>query len=234
MIHSLRNIAKLACISSTVVLLGACSQMGMGAGMSAKMGSANPMSFFLTSANPGKGADFGGLAGADAYCNKLATDAGAGGKNWKAYLSTTSTAGSVNARDRIGKGPWQNAKGVVVATSVDDLHSANNKLSKATALTEKGESISGRSDPVNMHDILTGSAEDGRVDTAAAAKGDTTCGNWTLSGAGSAIVGHHDRMGLTETAPAKSWNASHATRGCDMASLKATGGGGLMYCFAAN
>ncbi len=231
--HSLRNIAKLACISSTVVLLGACSNMGMGAGMSAKMGSASPMSFFVTSANPGKGADFGGLAGADAYCGKLAADAGAGGKNWKAYLSTTG-AGSVNARDRIGKGPWQNAKGMVVATSVADLHSANNKLSKATALTEKGEGISGRGDPVNLHDILTGSAEDGRVDAAAAAKGDTTCGNWTLSGAGSAIVGHHDRIGLNESAPMKSWNASHGTRGCDMASLKATGGGGLMYCFAAN
>ena len=239
--RSFRNLAKVACISSSIVLLGACSHtgmgtgmgMGMGAGMPAKMGSANPMSFFLTSANAGKGADFGGLAGADSYCNKLATDAGAGGKNWKAYLSTTG-AGSVNARDRIGKGPWQNAKGVVVATSVDDLHSANNKLSKATALTEKGEGISGRGDPVNLHDILTGSGDDGRVNAAAAAKGDTTCGNWTLSGAGSAIVGHHDRMGLDEQPPAKSWNASHATRGCDMASLKATGGGGLMYCFAAN
>ena len=231
--RSFRNLAKVACISSAVVLLGACSNMGMGVGMSASMGSANPMSFFLTSANPGKGADFGGLAGADAYCSKLAADAGAGGKNWKAYLSTTG-AGSVNARDRIGKGPWQNAKGVVVATSVDDLHSANNKLSKATALTEKGETISGRGDPVNLHDILTGSADDGRVDAAAAAKGDTTCGNWTLNGAGSAIVGHHDRMGLNESAPMKSWNASHGTRGCDMASLKATGGGGLMYCFAAN
>ena len=222
---SLRNIAKLACISSTVVLLGACSNMGMG--------SANPMSFFVTSANPGKGGDLGGLAGADAYCNKLATDVGAGGKNWKAYLSTTG-AGSVNARDRIGKGPWQNAKGVVVATSVDDLHSANNRLSKATALTEKGESISGRGDAVNLHDILTGSAEDGRVDAAAAAKGDTTCNNWTSSTTGSAIVGHHDRLGLHESAPMKSWVASHHTRGCDMPSLKSTGGGGLMYCFAAN
>ena len=222
---SLRNIAKLACISSTVVLLGACSNMGMG--------SANPMSFFVTSANPGKGGDLGGLAGADAYCNKLATDVGAGGKNWKAYLSTTG-AGSVNARDRIGKGPWQNAKGVVVATSVDDLHSANNRLSKATALTEKGESISGRGDAVNLHDILTGSAEDGRVDAAAAAKGDTTCNNWTSSTTGSAIVGHHDRVGLNESAPMKSWVASHPTRGCDMPSLKSTGGGGLMYCFAAN
>lgn len=230
MTQSLRQIVKIACISSAAVLLGACAQKTVTSSM---MDSKNPMTFFLTSENAGKGADFGGLAGADAYCNKLATAAGAGGKNWKAYLSTTG-AGSVNARDRIGKGPWQNAKGVVVATSVDDLHSANNKLSKANSLTEKGEIISGRGDPVNLHDILTGSGEDGRVDAAAAAKGDTTCGNWTLSGAGSAIVGHHDRMGLNELPPAKSWNASHATRGCDMASLKATGGGGLMYCFAAN
>jgi hypothetical protein len=189
------------------------------------------MSFFLTSVNAGKGADFGGLAGADAYCGKLAADAGAGGKNWKAYLSTTGT-GSVNARDRIGKGPWQNAKGVVVATSVDDLHSANNKLSKTTALTEKGEAISGRGDPVNMHDILTGSTADGRANVAATT--DTTCSNWTSGSKGSAMVGHHDRAGLDESAPAKSWNASHGSRGCDMPALKASGGAGLMYCFAAN
>ncbi len=228
--RSLSKLVKIACISSAVVLLGACAQKTVTSSM---MDSKNPMSFFLTSENPGKGADFGGLAGADAYCNKLATAAGAGGKNWKAYLSTTG-ANSVNARDRIGKGPWVNAKGVVVATSVEDLHSANNKLSKANSITEKGEVVSGRGDPVNLHDILTGSGEDGRVDAAAAAKGDTTCGNWTLSGAGSAIVGHHDRIGLNESAPMKSWVASHGTRGCDMASLKATGGGGLMYCFAAN
>lgn len=227
MTRSFRNLTKVACIFSAAVLLGACSQMGM----SAHMSSGNPMTFFVTSANPGKGADFGGLTGADAYCSKLATAAGAGGKNWRAYLSTTG-ASPVNARDRIGKGPWQNAKGVVVAKSVDDLHGASNNLSKATALTEKGEAISGRGDAVNLHDILTGSTADGRADLAA--KTDTTCGNWTLSGAGSAMVGHHDRTGLDESAPAKSWNASHATRGCDMASLKATGGGGLLYCFAAN
>jgi hypothetical protein len=227
---SIATLTKIACLASAVVLLGACAQKTMTSSM---MDSKNPMSFFLTSENPGKGADFGGLAGADAYCNKLATAAGAGGKNWKAYLSTTG-ANPVNARDRIGKGPWVNAKGVVVATSEDDLHSANNKLSKANSLSEKGEVISGRGDAVNLHDILTGSGADGRVDASAAAKGDTTCGNWTLSGAGSAIVGHHDRTGLDDSAPAKSWNASHGTRGCDMASLKATGGGGLMYCFAAN
>ena len=224
------KLSQIACISAAVVLLGACAQKTM---MSSMMDSKAPMTFFLTGENAGKGADFGGLAGADAYCNKLASAAGAGGKNWKAYLSTTG-AGAVNARDRIGRGPWHNAKGVMVATSVDDLHSANNKLSKANSVSEKGEVISGRGDAVNFHDILTGSGEDGRVDAAAAAKGDTTCGNWTLSGAGSAIVGHHDRVGLNDSAPMKSWNASHGTRGCDMASLKATGGGGLMYCFAAN
>ena len=228
--RSLSKLVKIACIASAVVLLGACAQKTVTSSM---MDSKPSMSFFLTSENAGKGADFGGLAGADAYCNKLASAVGAGGKNWKAYLSTTGV-GSVNARDRLGKGPWVNAKGVVVATSVDDLHSANNKLSKTTALTEKGGQISGRGDAVNFHDILTGSGEDGRFDADAAAKGDTTCGNWTSSGAGSAIVGHHDRAGLDESAPAKSWNASHATKGCDMASLKATGGGGLMYCFAAN
>ena len=227
---SIATLTKIACLASAVVLLGACAQKTVTSSM---MDSKNPMTFFLTSENAGKGADFGGLAGADVYCNKLASAAGAGGKNWKAYLSATG-ATPVNARDRIGRGPWVNAKGVVVAASVDDLHSANNKLSKTTSLTEKGGQISGRGDAVNFHDVLTGSGEDGRVDAAASAKGDTTCGNWTLSGAGSAIVGHHDRTGLDESAPAKSWNASHATRGCDMASLKATGGGGLMYCFAAN
>ena len=224
------KLSQIACISAAVVLLGACAPKTMTSSM---MDSKSPMTFFLTGENAGKGADFGGLAGADAYCNKLASAAGAGGKNWKAYLSTAG-AGAVNARDRIGRGPWHNAKGVMVATSVDDLHSANNKLSKANSISEKGEVISGRGDAVNFHDILTGSGEDGRVDAAAAAKGDTTCGNWTLSGAGSAIVGHHDRVGLNDSAPMKSWVASHGTRGCDMASLKATGGGGLMYCFAAN
>ncbi|MBH2010734.1 MAG: hypothetical protein I8H71_13605, partial [Xanthomonadaceae bacterium] len=138
---------------------------------------------------------------------------------------------AVNARERIGRGPWQNARGVVVATSVDNLHSAGNQLSKQNSLTEKGEVVSGRGDAVNLHDMLTGSTADGRLDTSAP---DTTCGGWTQSGAGSAIVGHHDRMGLDESAPMKSWNASHATRGCSMDALKSTGGGGLFYCFAAN
>jgi len=218
----MRTVVKTVLAGVAVTVLAACGSM-MG-------GSGNPMSFFVTSANPGKGADFGGLAGADAYCGKLAAAAGAGGKNWKAYLSTQG-AGAVNARDRIGKGPWQNAKGVVVATSVDDLHSANNKLSKQNSLTEKGDVVSGRGDPVNLHDILTGSTADGRASTAA---GDMTCGNWTQSGAGSALVGHHDRMGLDTNPPALSWNSSHGTRGCGLDALKTTGGGGLMYCFAAN
>jgi len=215
------SLAKIALLGTAVAVLAACSSMP---------GSRNPMGFFVTSANPGKGADFGGLSGADAYCEKLADAAGAGGKGWRAYLSTTGS-GSANARDRIGRGPWQNAKGVVVATSVDDLHSPNNKLGKQTALTEKGELVSGRGDAVNLHDILTGSTPDGRASTAAT---DTTCGNWTQSGAGSALVGHHDRMGLTEEPPAKSWNSSHGSRGCGMDALKSTGGGGLLYCFASN
>ena len=204
----------------------------LGVSLSTPAVSQNAMSFFLTSANPGQGADLGGLAGADAYCEKLAAAVNAGGKNWRAYLSTTASGSTpaVNARDRIGRGPWHNAKGVLVAASVDELHGAN-MLNKETALTEKGEVVSGRGDPVNMHDILTGSAPDGRV---AMASGDTTCGNWSQSGAGSAVVGHHDRMGLDDSAPAKSWNASHGTRGCGMDALKATGGAGLFYCFAAN
>ena len=193
----------------------------------------NAMSFFVTSANPGQGADLGGLAGADAYCHKLAASSNAGGRNWRAYLSAapSGTSPAVHARDRIGRGPWQNTRGVVVATSVDNLHSEGNQLTKQTALTEKGEVVSGRGDAVNLHDILTGSTADGRLDTSAS---DTTCGNWTKSGEGSAMVGHHDRTGLDQSAPAKSWNASHPTRGCGMDALKSTGGAGLMYCFAAN
>lgn len=210
-------------VTVVAVVLGACSTQ--------PSAPANPMSFFVTSANPGNGADLGGLAGADAYCNALATNVGAGGRNWRAYLSTTATgsAAAVNARDRIGRGPWQNVKGEVVASQVDELHGSN-RLGKLTALTEKGEVISGRGDAVTLHDILTGSTPDGR---ASEAGNDTTCGNWTQSGEGSAIVGHHDRMGLDESAPAKSWNSSHATKGCSMAALKSTGGGGLLYCFAA-
>jgi hypothetical protein len=209
---------------ATLLLLGAC------AGMSgvAKSG----MSFFVTSAGPGKGADLGGLAGADRQCQTLAAAAGAGNRTWRAYLSATAADGAaaVNARDRIGRGPWLNAKGVVVANDVEQLHGANN-ITKQTALTEKGEAINGRGDTPNTHDILTGSSPDGR---AMPGDKDTTCGNWTRSGEGSAIVGHHDRSGLDELPPAKSWNSSHPSRGCGQDALKATGGNGLLYCFAAD
>jgi hypothetical protein len=189
------------------------------------------MSFFVTSVGSGKGADFGGLEGADKHCQSLAAAAGAGGKKWRAYLSNSASGSSpaVNAKDRIGKGPWQNAKGVVVAKDVAELHGGNN-LTKQTALTEKGEVVNGRGDTPNKHDILTGAQPDG---TAFAGAEDKTCGNWTKSGEGSAIVGHSDRTGLDTSPPALSWNSSHATRGCSDDALKSTGGAGLLYCFVA-
>jgi hypothetical protein len=191
------------------------------------------MTFFVTSTGSGKGGDLGGLEGADAHCAELAKAAGSTRTNWHAYLSTTAPGGDagVNARDRIGKGPWRNAKGVVVAKNVADLHSASNKINKQTALTEKGEPVSGRGDPVNMHDMLTGSDPAGNYSTAG---GDTTCHNWTSSGEGSAIVGHQDRRGLKDTRHMTSWNSSHGTPGCDQEALKKVGGAGLFYCFAAN
>ncbi len=191
------------------------------------------MTFFVTSVGKGNGADLGGLEGADAHCLALAKAAGSKYSNWRAYLSTTLPGGDagVDARSRMGKGPWRNAKGVVVAKSVADLHSARSNINKKTALTEKGEGVSGRGDPVNVHDILTGSDPEGHFSTAA---GDTTCGNWTKSGEGSAIVGHHDRAGLKETRHMKSWNSSHGSRGCSQELLKASGGAGLLYCFVAN
>jgi len=185
------------------------------------------MTFFVTSAGSGKGADFGGLAGADKLCQTLATAVGAGGKTWRAYLSTQG-AGAVNAKDRIGDGPWQNAKGVVIAKNSAELHGTNN-LTKQTALTEKGEVVNGRGDTPNQHDILTGSQPDG---TAFAGADDKTCGNWTKGGEGSAIVGHSDRTGLDTSPPALSWNSSHATRGCSDPALVSTGGAGKLYCFA--
>jgi hypothetical protein len=188
------------------------------------------MGFFITSAGPGKGADLGGLAGADAHCQKLAAAAGAGGRTWRAYLSTTATGNqpAINARDRIGSGPWTNAKGVTVATSVADLHSDNNKLSKENSLTEQGEVVNGRGDTPNRHDILTGSTLEG---TASKESGDTTCANWTSSGEGSALVGHHDRVGGGPNPT--SWNSAHPSRGCSQENLRGTGGDGLFYCFAA-
>jgi hypothetical protein len=191
-----------------------------------------PMSFFVTSVGSGNGGNLGGLAGADAHCQKLAAAAGAGQRTWRAYLSTQSGPGvfAVHARDRIGNGPWINAKGAVVARSLDDLHASTNNLTKATALTEKGEAVKGRGDQPNQHDVLTGSQPDG---TAFGNVVDRTCGNWTSAGAGSAMVGHHDRLGLRDDEPSRSWNASHPSRACDVAALNATGGNGYFYCFAA-
>jgi hypothetical protein len=189
--------------------------------------------FFVTSEGNGKGADFGGLAGADKHCQALAAAAGLGDKSWRAYLSA-SAAGStpaVNAKDRIGTGPWKNVKGVVIATNVDELH-GNNNLTKQTALTEKGGVVNGRGDTPNQHDVLTGTQMNG---TAFAGSDDKTCGNWTKGGAdGSAIVGHIDRQGLPTVpiAEATSWNSSHASQGCSLDALKKTGGAGLLYCFA--
>ncbi|HEU4381398.1 MAG TPA: hypothetical protein VFR73_22730 [Hyphomicrobiaceae bacterium] len=191
------------------------------------------MSFFVTSVGKGDGANLGGLEGADAHCQALAKAAGATKTNWRAYLSTTAPGGDagVNARDRIGKGPWQNAKGVVVAKDVDDLHSVSANVNKTTAITEKGETVSGRGDAVNTHDILTGSDPQGMFSTSG---GDTTCGNWTKNGDGSAIVGHHDLIGLKDTRHMKSWNSSHGSAGCSQDALKKTGGAGFLYCFAAD
>ena len=191
------------------------------------------MTFFVTSVGSGKGADFGGLAGADKHCQTLAAAVGAGNRTWRAYLSNSAWGSSpaVNARDRIGKGPWQNVKGDVIAKDVAELH-GNNNLTKQTALSEKGAVVNGRGDTPNQHDILTGSQPDG---TAFAGSDDKTCGNWTKSGTdGSAIVGHHDRTGLDTSPPALSWNSSHPTKGCNDDGLKSTGGAGLLYCFAAN
>lgn len=194
------------------------------------------MTFFITSTPIGNGGNLGGLAGADNQCQTLAQAAGAGAKTWRAYLSTQEADGkpAVNARDRIGKGPWTNAKGVVVARDVADLHAAA-ALTKQSALNEKGEIVNGRGDQPNRHDILTGSQPDG---TAFAAGQDKTCKNWTSSTQGSAMVGHSDRVGLRDDDASKSWNSSHGSSGpeggCSQADLRSTGGDGLLYCFAVN
>lgn len=191
------------------------------------------MTFFVTSVGMGKGADLGGLAGADAHCQKLAEAAGAGGHTWRAYLSASARDGqpAVNARDRIGKGPWHNAKGELIASDVAQLH-GDNRLTKETGLDERGMPVKGRGDAPNMHDILTGSQADG---TAFAGAEDRTCGNWTSSTSGAAMVGHHDRRGLDDSAPARSWNSSHPSRGgCSIEALASSGGAGLLYCFAAD
>jgi hypothetical protein len=180
------------------------------------------ISFFITSQGPGDGANLGGLAGADAHCQKLAEAAGTTGKTWKAYLSTSTE----NARDRIGSGPWYNAKAEAIAMNVDELHGEANKISKQTGLTETGDVVKGRGDQPNMHDILTGSTPEGTV------VANQTCGDWTSNGDGAATVGHHDRMGLRDDAASKSWNSSHPSRGCGKDDLPKSGGNGLFYCFA--
>jgi hypothetical protein len=218
------------CVACWIVVSVVLAGIGVFGGAQAL---AADMSFFVSSAGSGKGADLGGLEGADKICKTLAESVGAGGKTWRAYLSTQGP-GAVNARDRIGTGPWVNAKGIVIAKNAAELHGTNN-LTKQTALTEKGEVVKGRGDKPNMHDILTGSKPDG---TAFGAEADRTCANWTSSGAGAAMVGHSDRIGLDESAPMKSWNSSHPSRGpgggCSQDDLRSTGGNGLIYCFAAD
>jgi len=218
---------------STVFAVSALLVLGMNAGARAQQANTT---FFVTSAGPGKGADLGGLAGADRLCQQLAQAVGAGSHTWHAYLSTQADDGqtAVNARDRIGRGPWQNSKGVVVAKDVEELHGANN-LTKQTDLTEKGDVVNGRGDTPNKHDALTGSQPDGKAFPPGE---DKTCHNWTSSTQGTAIVGHIDRQGLRDDDASKSWNSSHPSRGpdggCSQADLRSTGGDGLFYCFAIN
>ena len=226
---------KRAAIVSRLCLAATAASFALVAADIAQAQSANT-SFFVTSVGIGNGANLGGLAGADNHCQTLAQAAGAGAKTWHAYLSTQAADGEipVNARDRIGKGPWQNAKGVVIAKDVAEPHGANN-LTKQTALTEKGDMNNGRGDTPNRHDILTGSQADG---TAFAAGEDRTCKNWTSSTQGAAMLGHADRQGLRDDDASKSWNSSHPSRGpdggCSQKDLISTGGDGLLYCFAVN
>ena len=216
----------------THLIVSAVAALGIVTSLAPAHAQQGQMSFFVTSAGPGDGANLGGIEGADRHCQQLAEAAGAVGKTWRAYLSTQG-AGAVNARDRIGDGPWVNAKGEVIAADLATLHGENN-LTKQTALTEKGEVVKGRGDSPNMHDILTGSQPDG---TAFAEGEDRTCGNWSKNGQGAAMVGHSDRTGLNDSAEAKSWNSSHPSRGpdggCSQADLQSTGGNGFFYCFAA-
>ena len=209
------------CVSASLAVLGLSPLAGAQAQQA-------DMSFFVTSVGSGKGADLGGLEGADAHCQMLAEAAGAGAKTWRAYLSTSGD-GAVNARDRIGAGPWVNAKGEQVAANLDELHGDANKINKETALTESGEMVKGRGDDPNQHDILTGTQRDG---TAFPAGEDRTCSNWTSSGEGAALVGHHDLIGNPQGI--NFWNFSHPSRGCSQEALIGTGGNGYFYCFASN
>jgi hypothetical protein len=214
--------------ASIAALVAGCS--GMSPMSTSGASPSSGMSFFITSTGSGKGADFGGVAGADKHCQTLAAAAGAGNKTWHAYVSTQGP-GAVNARDRIGKGPWRNAKGVVVASNLDELHGTN-KLGKETSLTEKGAVVNGRGDTPNRHDILTGSRPDGTAFTGA---DDMTCGNYTKSGGGAVMLGHHDRNGTNPDPVANvSWNSSHKSAGCGDAALAKTGSAGYLYCFATN
>jgi hypothetical protein len=239
----MRSTRLLTALLGSLALLAACTTPTSSGTSAAAPAATGPMSFFVTSTGSGKGGDLGGLAGADALCQRLASAAGAGGKTWKAYLSTPPTLASatanppvaavaaVNARDRIGNGPWFNAKGAMIARDLAHLHNGNN-LSKETALDERGNVVKGRGDQPNEHDILTGSRADG---TAFAPQTDTTCKSWTHGGAdGSAVVGHHDRVGPNAENWAKSWNFSHHSAGCSPEALVRTGGSGRLYCFASN
>ncbi len=208
-----------------LLLLGFCAAQAQNAPKAPES-----MRFFVTSVGSGKGGDLGGLAGADAHCQSLAAAVGAGARTWHAYLSTQGTPGAVNARDRIGPGPWYNAKATLIARDIDELHGMN-MLSKETALTEKGAVVNGRGDTPNMHDMLTGSQSDGKAFPPGT---DMTCKNWTSSSAGTAMLGHSDRTGIGNDPRAQSWNSSHTSRDCSQDGLKSTGGAGLFYCFATN
>ena len=218
----------LAVLAASPFLWGAATTSALG----------SEMSFFVTSSGPGKGADLGGLEGADRHCQSLAAAAGAGKRTWRAYLSTQGTAladpNVVHARERIGAGPWYNAKGVMIAANVEDLHSAKVNLTKETALDEKGQMVHGRTEKPNRHDILTGSRPDGTALPPSPPYSDMTCGNWTKGGdEGAAMTGHHDRAGPTGHAWSTSWNSAHPSRGgCSQTALQGTGGDGLFYCFA--
>jgi hypothetical protein len=224
----MRRIALTSKLVATAAILTAC----------AITPATGPMSFFVTSVGPGDGANLGGLAGADAHCQKLAATAGAGGRAWRAYLSTSyipPNTAPIHARDRIGKGPWYNAKGVLIAHDVAHLHNGNN-LTKQTALTEKGAVVNGRTETPNMHDVLTGSRPDGTAYPSFPGQPNMTCGEWTRNGAGAAMVGHIDRASPDATGSpwGVSWNSSHLTVGCSKEDLPKSGGAGLFYCFAAD
>lgn len=225
-------VASSAAAAAVLTGLAACGSSGDDVGDALERVNVTPMTFFVTSRGVGNGADLGGLDGADRHCQALADAVGAGNRGWRAYLSTqaTATEGAVNARDRIGSGPWFNAKGTRIASDVAELHRQNN-LTKDTALTEQGTVVEGRGDTPNRHDILTGTQADG---TAFAPGEDRTCRNWRYSGPdGAAMVGHSDRLGTSDTEAARSWNASHLSRGgCSQEALRSTGGAGLFYCFS--